>query len=275
MSILEEVAMYCFIIAGVCLSILIIIGITLLVKKRNSNAVINYFNERDGLRDIQIIEKFLKDNYIPLPKPREEDNHKYFVSCLRHAINHCIYQLSNNLRIKGYSDDFILSSCGRIYYNLEETLVFTDIFKLAYLETTIKGGSVNYKYHDSTYKTKYLTLTETISLLNSLKEPNAYKKFSISIPTKDIFWYVKGGYNERYKVADAAAGAIVGGVLLGPAGAYLGMSSSTKNSKENDNKKVIILGGKIKTWEIPLSELNTLSKHFPNKRLPDKYDKSM
>ena len=85
--------------------------------------------------------------------------------------------------------------------------------------------------------------------------------------------------SKGYKLANAASGAIVGGLLFGSAGALLGAGSGKKELKEIDKEKVIIFGEKYKQyWVVGESyhferAFNDLSNHFPNQKYADSYSK--
>ena len=130
---------------------------------------------------------------------------------------------------------------------------------------------------------KYWDLREVLSFFKTLESPESYSTLAKKIFLKELFWYVEYPSSAGHSLADTAAGAVIGGLILGPVGALAGAMSTNNSHKKDEKEKIsVVLGQKGGScWCIAEGEYNTqraiekLSEHFPQNRSSDRYRKTL
>lgn len=246
-------------------------------EELNNKKISERFGEKEGTQEIEKLKSFMKNSNIPIPT-KMDDSGVYIKSLLRLTHNHYENMLKKSLEENGYSKNFELSKIGTVYYNSQYALIFKNIF--IYITPNVKSG-FTYSYTDVNGKKQYLSLQQFIDFCKSLGEPNAYKTLSKQIAHEDLHWYVEYPASAGYNLADTAAGAVIGGLALGPIGALLGATSSSKSQKKKEEEEVEVFWvEKSVHYSIDHGTdckytIDKLNKHLPKNRLSDSYKKNI
>ena len=272
-----------WIVLGSFVAVLAIIGLTFLTsdiqEKSNNQKMQEYFSDA-GKKEIDALESFMKQNNISIPERGDDNELDYIKSLIYDTIEHFECGLIHDLENAGYEECFDLYKIGRIYYNSEHALIYKDVF--IYVKPCVKNGVASYTYFSDSGQSCYLTLTDLLEFCTKLGEPNAYKDLAKEVALDDLHWYVEYPASAGHRLADTGAGAIVGGLLLGPVGAIAGAMSSSKSSgeKEKNEVEVFFVQDSV-SYSVAKGEDNVdqtikeLSEHLPNNRWPDSYKKHM
>ena len=268
-------------IFGNFIAVPIIIGLVFLIShikdKLNDKKIKKSFDEKEGNQEIKKLESFMKDSNISLPE-RCKDSGEYVKKLLYKTLTHYQNILKEALKEAGYSKNFDLNKVGTVYYNSKYVLIFKNVF--FYIQPDVKSG-FTYSYTDNNGDKQYLSLQQFIDFCKSLREPNAYKTLSKQIAHKDLHWYVEYPTSAGYKLADTAAGAIVGGIALGPVGALAGAASSSNSQKKAEEQDIEVFWvEKSVRYSIDKGSfckytIEKLNEHLPKNRLSDSYKKCL
>ena len=232
---------------------------------------LNEFFLKYGTSDFEKLKSFMLKNNIPLPSP-ERRPYDYFMKCFEDTRFHFRRIFDQSMENAGYDTyyrSFRLRDVGKIYYKSDEILIFperdtNDIYDFLFHVAPVKsdlGYGFSYKVAGS--------LDSVFEKFKEVAKVNSYKKYAKVIPARNVYWYVHGGNSGTYKAIDAAAGAIVGGLLFGGVGALLGAASI---EKDDPKKKKIIFGIKNeKYWVFDMYMLDTFQKHLPGLRCDNQY----
>lgn len=281
---------FLYIILAVCGLVLVAAGVAVSIEvsvnlglKHEEKALKKYFRHK-GKKDIETLETYLTNNNISVPYRATSEIDTFYVKrLLNRCYSYNIGILKDNLKQAGYEKNVAISGFATIYYNSENAIVYEDVFSCFYDRPCIKSREVLYKHNDEAGNEYYCSLSRMIEVYESFGEPDAYKDLGVQIPLKDLYWYVEHPTSAGYKLADTAAGAIVGGVLFGPVGALAGgMSTSKSQKKEESNEIKVVLGGKsIGWWYAAEGEdrtnqaVETLTEYFPKNKYKDGYKKHL
>lgn len=270
-----------FLLAGA-----IIWGITLGINracKNEEKAIEKYLNE-EGKQDIPTMETYLKDHQIAMPRTLPNDTKTAYMERLLEKCNRhykAIYQ--KTLEDAGYTKSVRIRNFATIYYNSESAIIMTCVLSFPHDHLRKKSDKIGYGYEDEQGNEAFFSLKELIEVYESFGKPDAPEKHGLKMPVDDICWYVVRPASSGYKLADKAAGAVVGGLLLGPVGALAGGMSASKSQKKDEKNEIeVIFGGEsIGHWSVAKGDyrvqdpIEQLTEHFPKKRLPDRYQKTV
>ena len=241
-------------------------------------ARLSYYFRRHGQRDIERLESFLTTNQISLPK-HSDDKSAYMQSLLTAMVQHYHSILRHNLSKAGYRKSFEFSGVGTVYYNANYALFYKDVF--CTIELCIKRGRLVYRRYNLTSSPRNWSLAQLLKYCTSLTQP--YETHAQKIPMSSLYWYVEYPFSSTYRLADTAAGAVLGGLMFGAVGALIGGMGANKSQKEKEDNVEVFFGEKSKNrkWKVASTEYeskrvaNYLMTHLPNNRLPDTYKKDV
>lgn len=275
---------FLYIFLGCLVAVPVIMSIGTLIGNRKNKSdtakLTNYFTN-EGKADIEKIELYMKSNNIEFPD--KSDNVIKYVNALLSKITAHYYSIwSASLSKSRYKYGGKINGFGSFYYNSKTVLIYDDVVHvepfLQKLEVVVKS-EVQYKHTNAKRDEQYWNLEQLLDHFKSLGEPKAHITLARSIPRADFFWYVEYPESMGSRTFDVGAGAVVGGVLLGPAGALIGASSTAKHQeKEIATEMSVIVGQRsVEYWRVAKGEsaskdaIETLDTSFPKNRYKDSY----
>ena len=241
-----------------------------------------YYSSEKGKNDISRLESFMVSYNIPLPSSsKNEVGVEYMRSMLYHTESHFNRILDSALCKAGYKNYFKLDSVGRVYYNSRHAMIYHNVF-IENSRPSVKSGVVTYSFQDAEGNRKHWTLSQFFEQCQKI-ENTPYKEFTREVNLEDLYWFVIYPSSAGHRLADKAAGAVIGGVLLGPVGALAGGMSASSSQKKEENAEIEVVFGQksegktIISWSVAKGDIRSehaieeLTKHLPNNRLADAY----
>ena len=116
-------------------------------------------------------------------------------------------------------------------------------------------------------------MEEALKKLKELASVNVFENKIITISSTDMFWRIEGDVSSSYKIGNAAANVVLGGMVFGVAGVVGGAAKSNKENNQDNryitiNDRVTRKGCVIASMQVSSYGFNSALEDL-NKKLPE------
>ena len=253
-----------------------------LKEKHDKPKISEYFNG-EGKKDIaKIKEEISRVTTNGIPSNFSDNMYDYAKALLNKLRSGYETLIKRSLHQNGYTDYFELDKIGTIYYSSKKALIYNNIFLS--VSPCICFGKIMYRYKNPRGENIDMSLDNLIDFYKKYAATDSYISLAwANVDIQDLHWHVVYPSSSGYKLADIGAGAVLGGLLLGPVGALAGgMSSNNSSKKSEKDETAIVFGGKgigyhtIAKGEYECERVfEKLNKYLPKNRTKDTYRKTV